>query len=430
VQITVAAVDIFDTDTDPFTTTDAGDLLDEVAEYRGATATQDALGLTHLFTGRNLDGGTAGIAFIGSLCAQRSLFDSRSFGAGLSEGRRGATLDSLVAAHEIGHNFGAPHDAEAGSACESTPATFLMAPRISGSDQFSACSIAQMQREIESARCLTPIGAANMAASVAAPTLEVAAGVPFDYTFTVANVGVDQATGVHVTVTTANGLELTAANAGGSACTVVLGADCSLGAVDGGTARQVTLNLRASQAGTFALAASVSADSDADPSDDDVGASITATNPVDLVVHGSGSRLEVDQQGTIAAALDNDGDFAATGVGLTLVLTSGLRPDQASATGTTCGVAGQTVTCAPFDVSAHATVAINVTVTAMAIGSQLVSVSATSAQIDTSPSDNEVALAVSVSAPPADDGGTGAVSWLALFGLLGAVSAARRRRIS
>src|SRR5262249_44583118 len=72
VQITVEEVDIFTANDDPFTTSAASALLDEVANYRGATPSQDAQGLTHLLTGRNLDGSTAGVAFLGAVCARRT----------------------------------------------------------------------------------------------------------------------------------------------------------------------------------------------------------------------------------------------------------------------------------------------------------------------------------------------------------------------
>ncbi|MGH8308590.1 MAG: M12 family metallo-peptidase, partial [Steroidobacteraceae bacterium] len=58
------------------------------------------------------------------------------------------------AAHEIGHNFDAPHDGDTGAACASTPQSFLMAPRLNGSQQFSSCSIDQMARLATSGWCL------------------------------------------------------------------------------------------------------------------------------------------------------------------------------------------------------------------------------------------------------------------------------------
>ena len=136
IQINVPVIETFATDAaDPFTDeVDASLLLDEVAAYRNANATQNANGLTHLWTGKDVVGAnnsTVGIAFTGALCRQR-------FGAGLSEGNGNATFDSLIAAHEIGHNFGAPHDAMPGSACENAPNTFIMAASLNGSSHTGA----------------------------------------------------------------------------------------------------------------------------------------------------------------------------------------------------------------------------------------------------------------------------------------------------
>ena len=109
-------------------------------------------GLLHLLTGRNLNGSTIGIAFLGVLCDPR-------FGVGLSEIRTGSLASQVVLiAHEIGHNFGAPHDNQGGSPCASTSSGFIMNPSINGSsDTFSGCSVAQMQPHIANASCLADL---------------------------------------------------------------------------------------------------------------------------------------------------------------------------------------------------------------------------------------------------------------------------------
>ena len=102
IQLSTQTVETFSDSNDPFSdTTVSGDLVDELGLYRQGNPAQNQHGLTHLFTGRNLDGSTVGVAYIGALCLNR-------FGAGLSEGNRGSSTDALIAAHEIGHNFGAP----------------------------------------------------------------------------------------------------------------------------------------------------------------------------------------------------------------------------------------------------------------------------------------------------------------------------------
>jgi uncharacterized repeat protein (TIGR01451 family) len=430
VQISVARADIFDTSNDPFTATDASSLLAELAGYRGHAQAQLGLGLTHLFTGRDLDGRTAGIAYLGTVCAGRA-FNGNSYGVGLSEGRRGATFDSLVAAHEIGHNFGSPHDAEAGSPCESTAGTFLMAPTVNGSDQFSPCSIEQMQPEIIGASCLTPIGAPDLAVAATSGARTVSASAELAYTFTVTNLGAEDATGVSFRATTSAGLELLAASAGAQACSIDTGATCSLGTLTAGTARQITLSLRANEVGTFAIEGASSADSDANANNDSASGTVTATAAVDLVLTGAAPSLSLDDQGTVTATLENAADFPATGVRLTATLTSGLRADRATLAGAACGVTGQSVTCPLQDLAAHESITLDLRVTATEAGAQQVSLSATANETETAPSDNELALASTVNtatAPETSDGGGGAFSWLALLGLLGAVRCSRQKR--
>jgi len=389
-------------------------LLDELANYRGATPSQDAQGLTHLFTGRDLDGTTSGIAYLGSVCAQRPRFDTRSFGVGLSEGVRGATLDSLVAAHEIGHNFGAPHDGDPNEACASTPTIFLMAPSINGSNQFSACSITQMQAEIAAASCLTPIGAANMALSLPQPSQALPVGASFDRTATVTNLGVDTATNVTFTANSAPGLTILGAAALGASCVAAANtASCTLGAVAGGVSRDVTLTLRAATAGTFALTASVGADSDADPGDNDAAVTITTAPTVDLVVTGTAAGIQVDQQTTVNATLENRSDVGATNVAVTATLTAGLRADSATLGGTACTIGGQTISCAPRALAARATLPFVVTATGLVAGNQTITVSAAANENEGAPADNQLAIGISVTAVSSggDDGGGGALSW-------------------
>ena len=80
VQISVPLVQVF---TDPGSssypfsaTVNAGDLLDELATYRDSEPNQNVNGLTHLWTGKNVESNTGndttvGIAFAGALCQQR-----------------------------------------------------------------------------------------------------------------------------------------------------------------------------------------------------------------------------------------------------------------------------------------------------------------------------------------------------------------------
>lgn len=120
------------TDNGPLASTNASTLLGQYQSFIG----NDNPGLSHLFTGRNLDGSTAGIAFLNATCTAN--------GVGLTQIGNNDTTTALIAAHEFGHNFGAPHDNQSGSVCVATPGTFLMNPFINGSNQFSQCSLQQI----------------------------------------------------------------------------------------------------------------------------------------------------------------------------------------------------------------------------------------------------------------------------------------------
>ena len=157
-------------------------------------------GVSHLFTNKNLNGSTVGIAYVGSLCRQSSV--------GLTQ--RLGSKTSLIFTHELGHNFGAPHDNQSGSACRSTPSGFVMNPNInSGGNEFSACSKEQMEPVIDYAMngyqacvadvsILTPniTSVANLDASIGSAYLYDSDGVveadgtgPFTYSLDIAPAG-------------------------------------------------------------------------------------------------------------------------------------------------------------------------------------------------------------------------------------------------
>lgn len=428
VQISVPQIDILTGAEDPFTTTGASDLLDELAFYRAATPAQDAQGLTHLFTGKNLDGTTVGIAYIGTLCARKNPFDGRSYGAGLTEGRHGSLTDSLIAAHEIGHNFGAPHDNEADSACESTPDGYLMAPSVSGSDQFSDCSIEQMQPEIAAAGCLTPIPQADL--SLSSATAQPAAGVgeSLDYDLSVRNLGTESASNVAVHAELAAGAELAAATFASGSCTVATtSADCTTPSIPAGALRTLRLTVTAAQPGSYALSAVATADVDAAASNDTIADTVTFEPTIDLTLtgNGNGTSLEQGEAATLTFELANAGGFEATGLTLTVALGEQLRADGVSLGGNACALGSSPIACNAASLAARASVPLVVELTGLAAGSPAVSLEATAAERETHAADNRLVRVVDVaaSAPTraassGSGGGSAGLGWLALVALL------------
>lgn len=148
VEINVSEVRTLSSD-GSLTSFSAGTLLDQFQDFVSGSGFSNP-GLSHLFTGRDMNGSTVGIAYLSALC-------SNSFGIGLSQVRDTGTAGALIVAHEMGHNFGAPHDNQSGSACASTSGNFLMNPFINGSDEFSQCSLGRIQPNVNAASCITPI---------------------------------------------------------------------------------------------------------------------------------------------------------------------------------------------------------------------------------------------------------------------------------
>ena len=261
VKISLAPLTIIATPTEPFTKTAASELLSQLRSYRGHNSAQMALGVTHLMTGRNMDGDTVGIAYQGSLC-------NGDTSASLSEGAHSTTMSALIAAHELGHNFNAPHDGVPG-ACATTPKTFLMAPQINGSNQFSSCSLAQIATRIRSAQCLLSYAPPDVSVSVANNILGAALNMPFTVSFSVTASGDDPSENVTAGATLPASLSLQSATVSGGSCTPGAGTvSCSIGTLAPGETRQVDLQLTASVSGTLAISLTDAASNNSDTSND------------------------------------------------------------------------------------------------------------------------------------------------------------------
>ena len=63
----------------------------------------------HLLTKLDMSGGTAGVAYVGTMCRQHAV--------GVNEDGRFSYFTSETITHEMGHNFGASHDSS-GNNCD------------------------------------------------------------------------------------------------------------------------------------------------------------------------------------------------------------------------------------------------------------------------------------------------------------------------
>jgi hypothetical protein len=93
-------------------------------------------GVAHLLSGKDFDGNTVGLAYLGTVC------NSNGYGTGIDQITFSQAFGGATLAHEIGHNFNAQHDSQ-GNACPASG--FIMAAIINTgapSSQFSSCSLA------------------------------------------------------------------------------------------------------------------------------------------------------------------------------------------------------------------------------------------------------------------------------------------------
>jgi hypothetical protein len=266
VRIQAASTTLLDSSSTAFSGTAPSTLLDQLRNYRSGNATQQAAGLTHLMTGRDMDGQTVGIAFLSDASkgsAGIALCSSR-FSGSLSEARRNVPYDALIAAHEMGHVFGAPHDGEtdpnANQACAAVPSSFLMAATISGSSTFSSCSLAQIAPVIEIAKnqCLALIDA-DLSVAANGDATSVLVGADVGVTLTVRNLGNTDVSDAQLNVTVPAGMTLGTVTANGIGCAISgTTVSCTPSALAINATATVRLTLRGATAGAAILSATIS----------------------------------------------------------------------------------------------------------------------------------------------------------------------------
>ncbi len=426
VQITLQQpVETHSDSDDPFSDTPDSDLLlDELSEYRLQTASHNSAGLTHLWTGRDLAGSTVGIAWRGALCDDY-------FSAGLTEGKGGALIDSLVAAHEIGHNFGAQHDGEPDTSCADVTGDFIMSASVSSSQEFSECSIAVMQQEASGASCVTALPTVDVGiAAVSNPDLLLA--IASDLQFEVSSNGTLDATGVQASFVVPVNLAIDNIAASVGTCSSGAGlASCELGTLAGLSSETVTLTVTPVAIGGGAVAAAVSTSGNDERSANNQEAfGYTVVAPVDLVAGvPAPADVVVGSRTTVSADIDNVSSVDATDLTAEIVLENGIAAVSASWSIGTCTVTPQQVSCQANSLGGMATSTLTVTVDAIARGNRDVTLTLASAEPDATPLDNAVTAAVAVLGEQQnseDSGGGSSGALLLLFGLV-SVWLARRR---
>ncbi len=134
--------------TDPWTnSTAAGTLLGSFQTWGNAGNFGVTFDVGELWTNRDFDGGTIGIAYLNGVCNTNKYHCLQDFSSN-------AELLRCLTSHEIGHNFSCAHDA-------GTPCTTIMCPFVSSSNTWSSQSVSSVNSFIIpriSNGCLSPCG--------------------------------------------------------------------------------------------------------------------------------------------------------------------------------------------------------------------------------------------------------------------------------
>jgi hypothetical protein len=345
VQIQVPSVTVYTEENDPFSGTANGSaLLEELSAVRRRTPALRSHGLTHLFTGRRLNGTTIGIGYVGALCDAR-------YGAALTEvSGRGVWHEALVAAHEIGHNFGAVHDGQPGKACASTPqGVYLMSPNVNGNEQFSDCSLNSIRFNVQRAACIAPLPPANIGIAADLGTWRQPVGAPFDWTLPVVNRGGAAAFGVRADLTLPSSVAIEDAFVEGGTCLSGAGViQCELGVVPGGASRSVNLRLRGNAVGAQTIAAAVSAYAEpaAAKSDNQGKGTLEIVPFTDIALRAEApSQARTTESFELRFTLTNSGAHDVDTLRTAISLPAGLTASRAELAGGDCTIAADEIDC-------------------------------------------------------------------------------------
>ena len=153
-----------------------------------------------------------------------------------------------------------------------------MAPRLNGSNQFSACSISQMQPTVNNASCLSAYIPPDVGLEISTPTPPATVGTSLVASFIVHATGDDASQDVSVTATVPAGLTIQSVTANGTTCTSGAGAaSCSFGTLAAGDSRQVDMTLMPIDVGTLVVNLSLESTNDAESSNNSGTISVAST---------------------------------------------------------------------------------------------------------------------------------------------------------
>lgn len=258
ITLEMLANDLFSTSTAVSPILNAGVLLDDIEDKKNNAQIpfiSNNNALTHVVTGRDFNGGTLGVAYLGSVCEANGFSTGTSsvfYANPVDTTTYNIPLTAIVVAHELAHNLGSDHDGP-GANVLCPASTFIMSPSIGPGlnlTNFSSCSVADIETTI--AAIATPELCMDFPTDVSMTenagnngVLNASLEFTSSYTATIENgfKAVDRVT-LNGTVNTAQGI-LTAVVANGVNCTINGGGGAySCVVINPPTSFQVATNVR------------------------------------------------------------------------------------------------------------------------------------------------------------------------------------------
>jgi len=411
-------------------TTKAGDLLTSLADLRKNNSELNSRGLTHLFTGRDVvdqndanNASTVGIAFTDALC-------SKTAGVALTEARKlSPGFESLITAHEMGHNFGAVHDGDPG-ATSCPPNQFLMSPKlVANVRDFSQCSLDAMLPKIAAAaNCITALPPADLSIDDLG-TLHAPAAKSFDVIVGVTNVGGLTASDADVEIVIPPSLIIEDAFVTGGSCTSGAGKiTCKLDPVAGGATQKIELTLRGNTIGSNSISAQVTASGDSQAANNSRDGTIVIDPEIDLSLSLQGPGSGTPNTSLVANfTIANLGTSTAGAGTVEFTIPAGATVLAAMAGSTACSTTTTPVRCTVPSLAASGSVTGSISLNASVIGSLQLSGRLTGVAGDSNSANDTAVTTISISNPtPARKGGGGDSGALLVLAMA-SIALARRR---
>lgn len=237
--------------------TDTDILLPNLLANQAAIFGNSPRTLGSVLTARNIqangNNGVAGIAFLNGTCS--------NFAVSINEDRASEGVATVILAHEMGHNFGSPHD-PGNALCPSS--TFIMSAVVAnGLNEFSECSRMSIANHIATGTCYKEPIDVSLQRFGASPPNNLTSMQEISRQISVRNNGsvavnniqidgdIDNAAFANFTGVTVNGAACTLLNAGKSY-------RCNINSLSAGVAGQqiITETIQTAALGTFNVSSS------------------------------------------------------------------------------------------------------------------------------------------------------------------------------